>query len=76
MVGGDVEVGDVSDLRLMTETEAAAKFRWTASLNELGKLFFPNQLPAGMGGVAFGKKPDGTWFVDHFEIASLNFRAK
>lgn len=68
VIGGDFEVGDVTNLRLVTDTEATAKFSWGASLDDVGKLFTPNQPPRGVADVDFGKKPDGTWFVDHLRI--------
>ena len=68
VIGGDVEVGNVTNLRLVTDTEATAKFSWGTSLNDVGKLFFPNQPPSGESNVASAKKPDGTWFVDHFRM--------
>jgi hypothetical protein len=67
--GGRFEVGEVSGLRLVTDTEATAKFAWKASLNDLGKLFFASQAPAGASEATFGKKPDGTWFVDRLGIS-------
>jgi hypothetical protein len=62
--GGYEQVGDVSDLRLVTDTQATAKFSFRVSLNDLGKLFIPSQPPNGTVQATFGKKPDGTWFVD------------
>jgi hypothetical protein len=68
VIGGGLEVGNVSDLRLVLETEATAKFNWKASLNSVGELFFPSGPPSGAGEVAFGKRPDGTWFVDQLQV--------
>lgn len=61
---GKFEVSSVSNLRLVADTKATAKINWKASLNSLGKSIFPEQPPAGEADVAFGKKPDGTWFFD------------
>jgi hypothetical protein len=66
--GGTFEVGEVSELRLLTETVATAKFAWKASLNDTGRIFSPKEIPGGTGEVSFGKKPDGTWFVDQISI--------
>lgn len=68
VIGGGWEVGEVSGLRLVTDTEATAKFAWKASLNDIGKLFFPSQTPHGEFQPTFGKKPDGTWFVDRLGV--------
>lgn len=71
--GGVYEVSDVSDLRLTVETQAIASFSWRASLNDLGRLFLRNQVPAGTGHVAFNKKPDGTWMVSQWCAANCRF---
>jgi len=64
--GGGFEIDDVSGLRLITETEAAAAFAWHVQLNDVGHaLLGDDAKPAGTGSTAFAKKPDGTWFVDH-----------
>jgi hypothetical protein len=68
VTGGDCEVGNVSDLRLVTDTVATARFSWKATLNDVGTMFFPDQPPSGTGEVSFGKKPDGTWFVDKLRL--------
>jgi hypothetical protein len=65
---GKFDVGVVSNLRLVTETEATATFKWKAALNSIGKIVFPMQPPEGLGEATFGKKPDGTWFVDQWKI--------
>jgi hypothetical protein len=66
--GGDFTIGDVRDLRLVTETVAAARFAWEASLNSTGKTFLQNVAPKGTGMVSFAKKPDGGWFVDEIRF--------
>jgi hypothetical protein len=66
--GGGIEITNISDLRLLLETEATANFNWKASLNSVGELFFPGVPPSGVGEAAFGKKPDGTWFVDQLQL--------
>jgi hypothetical protein len=69
LLGGTFEVGDVSGLRLITETVATASFAWKLSPNDVGKSFF-TRIPSGKGEASFGKKPDGTWFVDEIKIDS------
>lgn len=64
---GRLEIGAVSNLRLVTDTEAIAEFSWEASLNDLGKLL-THENPKGVGHAEFGKKPDGTWFVDRWGV--------
>ncbi len=68
VIGGECEVGNVSGLRLVTDTVATATFGWKATLNDVGASFFPVQPPTGTGEVSFGKKPDGTWFVDELRL--------
>jgi len=68
VIGGDFEVGNVSRLRLVTDTVASAEFAWKASLNDVGQIFFPIRPPDGTGEALFGKKPDGTWFVDQLSV--------
>jgi hypothetical protein len=62
--GGRIEIGEVSNLRLVTETEATAQVTYTAVLDNVGQCFYPAGPPKGQWRVLFGKKPDGTWFVD------------
>jgi hypothetical protein len=64
VVGGRYEFGDVSGLRLFTETTAGANVTWTVVLNDLGKLFSLTNPPSGNAAVIFDKKPDGTWFLE------------
>lgn len=68
VIGGDFEIGNVSSLRLVTDTVATAEFAWKASLNEVGQIFFPVHSPSGTGAVSFAKKPDGTWFLDELRV--------
>jgi hypothetical protein len=64
--GGGFEIGEVSGLRLMTDTEASAAFGWHVALNDVGHaLLGDDAKPTGTGSATFAKKPDGTWFVDH-----------
>src|SRR3954471_2950853 len=49
--GGKVEIGEVTNLQLVTETRAAANFAWRSSQDR------------GAGVVEFVKKPDGTWVL-------------
>jgi hypothetical protein len=61
---GNFEVGEISGLRLLIETEAAGQFTWRVSLNDIGRVLVGAGQPHGKGEVVFGKKPDGSWFVD------------
>jgi len=67
LAGGEYEVGEVTDLRLVTETAAVARFSWHVSLNSFGQIISSGKEPSGNGGVSFAKKPDGTWFVDEVD---------
>jgi hypothetical protein len=63
VVGGKIEAGNVSDLRLVTDTEATARVHWVPTPNDIGKLF--DLTPqGGTFSASFAKKPDGTWFLD------------
>ncbi|MGP8248175.1 MAG: hypothetical protein ACLQVN_27150 [Bryobacteraceae bacterium] len=63
--GGSFEIGEVSGLRLLGETEATAAFAWHAAMNDLGRALLGDEAkPAGTGAATFAKKPDGTWFID------------
>lgn len=64
VIGGGFDIGEVSDLRLITETEATAYATYTGVLDKIGKSFYPASPPNGRWQVLFGKKPDGTWFID------------
>jgi hypothetical protein len=61
---GPYGIGELTDLRLETETLAAAKFNWTVKLNDFGRTLLNDTAPKGVGRVIFAKKPDGTWFID------------
>lgn len=61
--GGRYLVGDVSNLRLVTETMASANFAWQVQLNLLGNILFDGARPSGTGTAVFAKKPDGTWVL-------------
>jgi hypothetical protein len=71
VVGGEVEIGEVSNLRLVDVTEATATFAWKLSLNNTGKTFLGDVHPSGNAEAEFGKKPDGTWFVDRATIPGI-----
>jgi hypothetical protein len=66
VTSGRYEVGEVSNLRLATETQAVANFSWQGQLNQLGSILLdgtlaPGAKPSGNGTAEFAKKPDGTW---------------
>lgn len=71
--GGRYEIGGVSGLQLLTDTQAVAHFAWTAALNKLGRAFYGSLNPNGNGFVEFGKKPDGTWFVQNYQMGQPAF---
>jgi hypothetical protein len=73
---GKFKIGEVTNLRLVTDTVAVANFAWEASLNDLGKTLFQyaqdelrsrnlptNDVPKGVGEAQFAKKPDGSWII-------------
>ena len=59
---GTINIGEVSNLRLVGDTDAVAKFAWDVSLNDVGKIL-RSTAPKGTGEAEFAKKPDGTWFL-------------
>lgn len=66
VIGGSYEVGEVSNLRLVTETQATANFAWQARLNKVPDILYGGQIssrPSGTGSAKFTKKPDGTWVL-------------
>jgi predicted secreted protein len=65
---GEVKVGEVTDLQLATETNAVAHFAWELKPNKVGKILTSNNGDKGTGEVEFGKKPDGTWFVEKWAL--------
>lgn len=67
LVLGGYGVGDVTNLRLDTDTRASANFSWKVLLNSNGKVLYGvNPVPgqAGTGTALFAKKPDQTWFLE------------
>jgi hypothetical protein len=65
--GGRYIIGDVSNLRLVTETMASAKFAWQAQLNLLGNILLDGARPSGTRTAVFAKKPNGTWVLLRLE---------
>jgi hypothetical protein len=72
VVSGKVEITDLTDLRLLMDTEAHANIKWRVDLNSVGKAFMGNKPAIGKGDVTFGKKPDGSWFVDQTSPMGAN----
>jgi hypothetical protein len=68
IVAGKFEIGPLAGLKLVSETEATARFTWKVSTNGLGSIFLEHKEPSGIGTVTFAKKPDGTWFVDQISF--------
>jgi hypothetical protein len=71
--GGSYEIGDLSGLQLVDDTHAIGSFAWTVSLNKFGQAVYPFQKPSGTGRVQFGKKPDGSWFVNNWCMTNCMF---
>jgi hypothetical protein len=72
--GGTYDIGDVSELQLgITPTVASASFPWTVTLNKLGKLFYEEDAPKGMGRLIFVKKSDDTWALKNWCIVNCQF---
>jgi hypothetical protein len=61
---GEIEIGDLSNLKLVTETTASASFAWTVTPDQLGGVLLEGKKPSGVGRAQFSKKPDGSWFAD------------
>ena len=59
---GRIEIDQVTDLRLVIETQATATFSWHAALGPIGKVLLA-QVPSGSGSASFAKKPDGSWVL-------------
>jgi hypothetical protein len=60
--GGKFKIGELSELRLDSDTQAVAVFTWEVTLDEFGQVLVGSKTAQGKGTVQFGKKPDGTWF--------------
>lgn len=61
---GKVQVQDVSQLLLTTETRATASFTWKAVLDKFGGAVLGNVTPpSGVSTAEFAKKPDGKWVL-------------
>lgn len=61
--GGDFEIGELTNLRLVSPTAARADFAWRVSLNDFGSIMLSKKEAEGNGVVVFDKKPDETWLV-------------
>ena len=60
---GKIKIGAVTDLQLVTETDAAAHFAWEGSMNDFGNILTSNKGDEEQAKSSFRKKRDETWFV-------------
>jgi hypothetical protein len=65
---GEIEVGEVSDLLLVTETIAQANFTWHVAFNDAAKALAGQTMASGTGGMTFGKQPDGNWVLHDYHF--------
>lgn len=68
IAGGDISVKELSELRLVAETEATCRFSWFAPLNSTAAAILATDKESGTGSASFSKKPDGSWSVDHWAL--------
>jgi hypothetical protein len=66
--GGEIDVGEVSELRLVSETNAQCRFSWEALLNATGTAVLGTGKQNGTGAASFSKKPDGSWVLDEWRL--------
>jgi hypothetical protein len=65
---GTVEIDNISNLLLATDTTATASFTWLADFNDVGKALTGQTKASGKGEVLFGKQPDGNWIVAEYNL--------
>lgn len=61
---GEIEIGEVSGLRLMNETRAQCSFAWSSNLNAAGAAVRGLSKQTGAGWAMYTKKPDESWALD------------
>lgn len=66
--GGKIEIDDVHNLLLATETVAAARVTWHADLNNAATILLGKDKIDGEGSATFGKQPDGAWVLTGFQM--------
>jgi len=65
---GTIQVDDLSELLLLTDTHAGARFRWHVDLCEPAKQVLGQNTVAGTGHVEFGKQPNGEWVLTGYDF--------
>lgn len=65
---GDVEIDDVSNLLLATDTIAHAQFTWHVNFNDAAKALTGQASMQGTGEMNFGKQPDGAWVLTAYNL--------
>lgn len=65
---GGIEIDEVSNLLLATETIAQARFTWHVIFNDAAKALTGQTTVSGTGDIIFGKQPDGNWVLSEYHI--------
>lgn len=67
---GQYQVEEVSDLKLVSDTEASCAYTFTVRPNRFGAVVWslvPTRLRTRSGEAEFAKRPDGKWFLDNLD---------
>jgi hypothetical protein len=65
---GNVQVEEVAQLLLASETIAEGQFRWRVDLSRVGSAITGESERRGNGSVRFARRPDGRWAVATFSL--------
>jgi hypothetical protein len=65
---GRIEIDQITNLLLSSETMAQASFGWHVDFNDAAKALSGQDKVSGTGNVVFGKQPDGKWVVAEYSF--------
>ncbi len=65
---GKIEIDQITNLLLASDTMAQASFGWHVDFNGAAKALSGKDKITGTGNVVFGKQPDGKWVVANYSF--------
>jgi hypothetical protein len=65
---GKIEIDQISNLLLSSDTMAQASFGWHVAFNDAAKALSGKDKVSGTGNVIFGKQPNGNWVVAEYSF--------
>jgi hypothetical protein len=65
---GKIEIDQITNLLLSSDTMAQASFGWHVDFNDAAKALSGKDKASGIGNVIFGKQPSGNWVVAEYSL--------